>query len=333
MIKKIFMIFLRDLKVNTRDFLALYLIAFPLLFAVGINLLTPSINDTTVKLALIEGENTDQVNYLKEFAKVEVFKDAEAVEQRIGKRDDVIGILPDGEEYYILKQGNEHEEIVNYAKSLLGLYELDAQIENSNAEIVDLGRKVPPLKKLLVNISILFMSILGAMLIALNIVEEKVDRTIRAIHLSPVSRKTYILGKSLMGALLPIFGTIATIWITGFKGINIGQVMMMVFVATILCILVGFIQGLNNDDVMSAMGNIKILFLPMGAAIAVAELLGDKWQKTMYWNPFYWAYKGNDAVLAQSATWQQIIGYSAIVLLLSTIVFIYLAPKIRKGLE
>lgn len=333
MIKKIWTIFLRDLKMSTRDFIALYIIVFPVLFAFGINILTPSVNDTTVNLALIEGENSAQVEYLKDFAKVEVFKDVDAIEKRVGKRDDVIGILPDGEDYFVLQQGNESEEVVSYAKALLTFYEQDVQIENTNAEIIELGRTIPPLKKLLVNIAILFTSVLGGMLIALNIVEEKVDRTIRAMHLSPVSRKTYILGKSLIGVFLPIYGTAVVVWITGFKDINVGQMTVIVLVSTILSILVGFIEGIKNDDVMNAAANIKILFLPMAAAIAAVELLGDKWQKFFYWIPFYWAYKGNDAVLAQSATWQQISGYSFIVLLLSAGVYIYLAPKIRKGLE
>ncbi|MDD2401918.1 MAG: ABC transporter permease [Clostridia bacterium] len=333
MIKKIWLIFLRDLKVNKRDFIAVYIIAFPILFAVGINLLTPSINDTTVNLALIEGENPAQATYLKDFAKVEVFKDVLAVEQRVAKRDNIVGILPKGNDYYILQQGNEAEGVVDFAKALLTFYEQDVQIANTNAEIIELGRTVPPLKKLLVNIAILFTSVLGGMLIALNIVEEKVDRTIRAIHLSPISRKTFLLGKSLMGVLLPIYGTVVLVWITGFRGVNIFQMLVIVLVSTIISLLIGLIEGLNNDDVINATANIKILMLPMAAAIVAIELLADKWQKFFYWIPFYWAYKGNDVVLSQIATWQQIIGYSCIVLLLSSVVYIYLAPKIRKGLE
>ena len=333
MIKKIWLIFLRDLKVNKRDFIAVYIIAFPILFAVGINLLTPSINDTTVNLALIEGENPAQATYLKDFAKVEVFKDVLAVEQRVAKRDNIVGILPKGNDYYILQQGNEAEGVVDFAKALLTFYEQDVQIANTNAEIIELGRMVPPLKKLLVNIAILFTSVLGGMLIALNIVEEKVDRTIRAIHLSPISRKTFLLGKSLMGVLLPIYGTVVLVWITGFRGVNIFQMLVIVLVSTIISLLIGLIEGLNNDDVINATANIKILMLPMAAAIVAIELLADKWQKFFYWIPFYWAYKGNDVVLSQIATWQQIMGYSCIVLLLSGVVYIYLAPKIRKGLE
>lgn len=333
MIKKIGTIFLRDLRVNTREFLALYILIIPVILAIGINLLTPSINDTSVNLALIEGENPDQVAYLEDFAKVELFKDQEAVEERIAKRDSIIGILPDGDNYYILQQGNEVEEVVGYGKILLTFYEEGIQIEDTNAKIFDFGRTVPPLKKMLVNIMIIMISILGGMMIALNIVEEKVDRTIRAIHLSPVSRITYILGKSMMGIFLPIYGTVAIVLITGFGEINYFQMLLFVFVSTLLSMMVGFIEGLQNDDVINAAGNIKILFLPVAAVIVAIELLSDKWQILFYWIPFYWAYKGNDAILANSSTWPQILLYSLIVLVLSAVVFIILAPKIRKGLE
>lgn len=333
MIKKIWTIFLRDLKVNTRDFLALYILVIPIILAFGINLLTPSINNTSVNLALIEGDNAEQVSYLEDFANVELFKDAEAIEKRVGKRDNIIGILPGGDDYYVLQQGNETDEVMEYAKMLLTFYEEDVQIANSNAEIIDFGRTVPPFKKMLVNIMILMISVLGGMLIALNIVEEKVDRTIRAIHLSPVSRKIFILGKSIMGIFLPVYGTIAVVLITGFSDINYFQMLFFVLVSTVLSLLVGFIEGLNNDDVISAAANIKILFLPVAASVAAVELLSAKWQILFYWIPFYWAYKGNDAILSGTASWQQILLYSIIIIGLSAVVYIRLVPKIRKGLE
>jgi fluoroquinolone transport system ATP-binding protein len=68
-------------------------------------------------------------------------------------------------------------------------------------------------------------------------------------------------------------------------------------------------------------------------AIAGAELLSDKWQILLYWIPFYWAYKGNDAVLTQTATWPQIGLYAGIILAISVVVYFLLAPKIKEGLE
>ncbi|MGO1470185.1 MAG: ABC transporter permease [Tissierella sp.] len=333
MFKKIWTIFKRDLKVNLKDFIPLYIIVIPIILAVAINVFTPGINDTTVNLALIEGENKDQVQYLERFANVELFKDVDDIKERVEKRDSIIGIIPKNEDYYLVTQGDEAEETVDYAKLLTSLYKLDINIEDSNGELIEFGRTVPPLKKTLVNSTILLISILGGMLIALNIVEEKADNTISAINVTTVSRKAFVLGKSMIGVIFAIFGSIALVFITGFGNIDILQLLLILIVTSLLSVLVGFIQGLNNEDVISAAASIKLLFLPMIAGVLAIELLGDKWQKFLYWNPFYWAYKGNDVILAESGTWGQIFLYSGLVLLLSGLVYIFLAPRIKKGLE
>ena len=186
---------------------------------------------------------------------------------------------------------------------------------------------------MMVNIAIMFTSILGGMIIALNIVEEKTDNTVSAIHLTPVSRMGFIAGKSLIGVFIPVVGIFLMLLITGFRDINYLHAFLMITSSCIISILIGFIEGINNDDVMNAAGNMKMLFLPLGGAVAAVELLADKWQPLFYWIPFYWTYKGNDLVLSNSGSWMDIIKYSGLVLAISAIVFVVLAPKIRKGLE
>ena len=333
MFRKILTIFRRDLKVNMKDALALYIIIFPILFAIAINLFTPGINDTTVNLALLEGENPAQVEYFKQFAKVELFDDEDAIEERLLERDDMVAILPEGDSYYILAQGNESEQIVDYAKLLNTFYALDVSVEDSVAQIVSLNRIVPPIKKMLVNAVMIFASVLGGMLIAINIVEEKADNTISAINVTTVSRNAYILGKSMIGILYPIIGSVIVLTITGFYDVNIPQIILAIFTSTLISLMVGFIQGLSSDDIMTAAGSIKLLFLPMIGAIVGYEVLADKWQKFFYWIPFYWTYKANDVVLSKSGTWGQILGYTGIVFGICAVIYILLIPKIRKGLE
>jgi ABC-2 type transport system permease protein len=185
----------------------------------------------------------------------------------------------------------------------------------------------------MVNVALIFTSILGGMIIALNIVEEKTENTISAIHLSPVSRLGFIAGKSLIGVFIPVVGSVLMLIITGFRDINFLHALIMVSTSCVISILIGFIEGINNDDVMTAAGNMKILFLPLFGSVAGIELLGDKWQPLFYWIPFYWTYKGNNLVLSSSDSWIDIIKYSGIVLGISLIMFIVLMPRIRKGLE
>ncbi len=331
--KRILTIFRRDLKVNSKDFLSLYIMVIPIIFAIVINLVSPGVNDTTVNIALVEGENIKLEEYLKDFAKVTTYKDREEVEKRVSKRDEVFGYVANGEEYTIISQGNEKEEIVDYVKLLVTFYEEDVQVEDSTAVIHDFGRTMPPLKKLLVNIAMLFSAVLGGMLIAINIIEEKTDRTIRAIHLTPTSRNGYILGKSVIGALVPLYGSVAILLITGFNDINWLQMMILVIVSMVMSILFGFIQGINNASVIDAAASVKMLFLPLAGAVAVAELLSANWQWVAYWVPFYWTYKGVDEVLTYTADWTNILLYTGIVLVITVVVYLMLMPKIRKGLE
>ena len=332
MFKKIWAVFIRDLKVNTREFLTIYLISIPILLALIINALAPSINDTTVKLAMVEGENPAQVEYLEDFARVKLFDDVDALTERVERRDSYVGIVPDGDGYYILTQGNENEGVVKFAQALQALYTLDARVEESTAEIVDFGMEIPPLKKMLVNIAILLSSILGGMLIAINIVEEKADNTISAVNVSTLSRMGFVLGKSLMGLMLPIYGSISIILITGFGYINMWQMALVVLSATFLSLLIGFVEGLANDDMMTAAASFKMIFFPVAGAIAVAEAVADKWHWTVWWIPYYWTYRGNDAVLSETSTWPQILLYTGIIIGICILAYLLLAPKVKSGL-
>lgn len=333
MFKKIWTIFMRDFKVNTRDFIALYILVVPVVFGFGIQALAPSVNDTTVRLAMLESDNPAKAEYLEQFAKVEVFADMEDLTARVEKRDNIVAIISEGDSSYILTQGNEPESVMDFAKLVNSFYELELDVDETTAKFESFGRTESPLKKMLVNISLLFTSVLAGMMISLNIVEEKMDNTVSAINVSPISRVGFILGKSMMGMFLAIYGSVALVWITGYQNVNFGQMMLAIGSITLLSLVVGFIQGIANDDVMNAGAGMKMMFLPVAAAVAAVELLSDQWQILFYWVPFYWSYKGNEAILSYTSTWPQIIGYSAIVLALSSVVYYLLAPKIQKGLS
>jgi ABC-type multidrug transport system permease subunit len=333
MFKKIWNIFIRDLKVNMREFMTFWIIIAPLLLAVGINFISPSINDTSVNLALVENENPAQADFFDDFAHVELLGDEQKVEDRVRARDDVVGVLPKDGGYYIMAQGNEPESIVEYSKLLNVLYESDVKLEDARSEIIEFDRTVPPLKKMLVNILLLFISVLTGMLIALNILEEKVDKTVSAINVTPTSRSAFILGKGFTGMFVALFSSIACLLITGFYNVNIGQAALLIFSLTILSLIIGFIQGLNSSDVMEAAGSVKLLFLPLAGSIAGYELLTGNWQIFFYWSPFYWAYRANDMILSKSGTWPQLLLFIGIILAICGAVYALLAPRIARKLQ
>jgi len=173
---------------------------------------------------------------------------------------------------------------------------------------------------------------LAGMLIALNILEEKVDNTVSAINITPVSRSAFILGKSFVGIFVALFSSIACLLITGFYDVNIGQVALLIFSLTILSLIIGFTQGLNSSDVMEAAGSVKLLFLPLAGSIAGYEFVKGNWQIFFYWSPFYWAYRANDLILSKSGTWPQLLLFTCIILVICAAVYAVLAPRIARKL-
>ncbi len=334
MFKKMLLIFSRDLGVSYRDAMSLFMIVIPILLAIGVNFFAPGIEDTTVNLAFIEGENTAAIEYLDDFANISEYKDYDALEARVLKRDNVVGIIGRGEDAYILAQGDEPKDIVDFAKLLKTYYENDRQIQDSTAVIESFGVKTPPVKMMWANMGILMTMMLAGMYISLNIVEEKMDNTISAINVAPISRTAWVFGKSIMGILIALIGSVAMVLIMGIAGnVNFAQLLIFVLISCLISIMIGFLQGLNSDDVMTAVGSTKMIFFPLAGSVAAYEFIAQKWQWTFWWSPFYWVYRGNVAILNGDITWLRLLLYSGIILAIAALVFAYVAPRIRKGLE
>jgi ABC-type multidrug transport system permease subunit len=304
-----------------------------LILAVGISFFAPGLNDTTVKLAMLESDDTEHIEYMKQFAQVELFDSLDELERRVKKRDDIAAIAPNGHSYEIVLQGNESEMVEDYVLMLSAYYELGATKDETNAQLLSFGRTVPPLKTKLVNILVLLTIMLAGMLIAMSIVEEKAENTINAINVTPISQTAFVAGKSLFGSTAAMLGIIGAILITGFYDINWFMIIIVGLTSMILSLVIGFLQGLSSEDVMEAAGSVKLLFLPIAGSIAVYEFVADKWQWTMYWSPFYWAYKANTMILSKTADWGTVLLCTGMVVGLSLIVYLVSIPKIRKGLS
>jgi len=332
MIKKILAIFRMDLLYSRRDAMVTYIMVAPLLLAFGITLFAPGLNDTTVKLAMLKSDDAGHIEYMQRFAKVELFGSLDELERRVAKRDDAAAIVPTGHSYEILLEGNEMEMVEEYAVLLNALYELGSNEEETTAQLASFGRTVPPLKTKLVVMLISITIMLAGMLIAISIVEEKATNTINAINVTPISQTGFVVGKSLLGGVAAMLGIIGAVLITGFYDINWFMIILVGVTSMTLSLVVGFLQGLSSEDIMEAAGSVKLMILPIAGSIAVYEFASDSWQWTMYWSPFYWAYKANTLILSKTADWGTVLLCTAMVIGLSFIVYLVTLPKIRKGL-
>lgn len=333
MLNKIFRIFFRDLRSTKREPIAVYIVIMPIIMAIAITLFAPGLNDTTVNLAMLESDSEEHIEYMEQFAKVELFNDMEELERRINKRDDIAGLIPKDDSYEVVLQGDEHEMVEKYAVLLQTLYDTDASAENTTAEIMSFEHTVPPLKTKLTNMLISLTVMLAGMLIAISIVTEKAENTINAINVTPVSQTGFVVGKSLLGGLVAMVSIIASVIITGYYDINWLMIILVGLTSLLLSFIIGFLQGLTSDDIIEAAANVKMILIPLAGSILGYELLSDKWQWTMYWSPFYWAYRANDMILSKTADWGSVLMCTGIVLGLTLAIYFISKPKIRKGLS
>ena len=91
--------------------------------------------------------------------------------------------------------------------------------------------------------------------------------------------------------------------------------------------------GLASSDYIEASGSVKMLMLPMIASVVVYELVDPAWHFTVWWSPFYWAYKGITEVIQGTAQWGSTLLYAAIIALISAGVFALSLKAIRKSLQ
>jgi len=333
MFKKILRVFGRDLKTMTRDSMGLFILIMPIILAIGLSLFTPGLNDTTVNIALLESDDAVHIEFIEQFAKVELFKNTADIERRINKRDDMAALLPKGDGYEIVLQGNESEVVEMYTAMLSAFYELGTTKEDTTAQLMSFGHTVPPIKTMLVNMLISITVMMAGMLIAISIVGEKSDNTINALNVTPISQTGFVIGKSMMAGLFAMTSIIVSLLVTGYYDINWFMIILVGFSSMLLTFVIGFLEGLNSDDVIEAAASVKMVMLPIAGSIAGYELLADKWQWTMYWSPFYWAYKANLLVLSKTADWPTILFCTGMVIVLSMAVYILFIPKIRRGLS
>lgn len=329
--KKILVILGRDIKSGLRDWLIVYLSIAPFLIAFILRMLIPGAGDTALSVVVVE--NDPIAVHIEEYARVETVKDIEALEERVMRIDDVIGIIAKDEGYEIVLQGNEPE----YNRELLTV--LLERIKNADLEIPitisfsDIGWEMSPLKLHGGSVLLIFTTVFAGMFIVLNMVDEKMHNTLSAINVTPIGRIRTIIGKSIMGFVLPVIGSIGSALILGFGGINIAMFIFTILSISLISIIIGFSIGVVNEEPISAVASMKIIFVPVLASVFGGMFLAEKWHPILYWSPFYWAYDSINSILLQEARWGQLLMNSSIILLITAIVFFALRKRIRNGFK
>ncbi len=329
--KKILALVGRDVKSGFRDWLIMYLAMAPFIIALVLRLLMPSASESLLNIVTLESDPLSM--QLNSYAHVSVVTTMEALEERVLRMDDVIGILSQGEHVTMVLQGNELAHIEPMATALIDrLMYPDAELP-VNIHFSNIGWETSPLQLQGGNLLFIMTTVFGGMFIVLNLVDEKMYQTLKALNVAPISRKQMVIGKGMLGFFLPIIGSLGAAWILGFTNLHLGMFVFTIVSTALISIIIGFTIGVMNDEPIAAVASMKVIFVPVLASVFGAMFLSDGWHWLLYWSPFYWAYDSINAILLQQATWGQLLRNSSIIIVISIIVFSFLRKRIVEGFQ
>ena len=331
--KKLLAIIGRDIKSGTRDWLIIYLSLASIMIALILKALIPSVSDSTLSVVVTEDASPAFVEYLETKARVSQVKDLDALKQRVLRIDDILGVVEHSGEYEIITQGNEAYPMDEPLRFILNAYGKENVELPMKVIFSDIGWRMSPLKLEGGTLLIIFTTVFGGMLILLNLVEEKMSNTLSAINVTPMSRAQFIVGKGVLGFVIPIIGGISAALILGFTEINIAMFIVTVVAIAFISIIIGFSIGVMNNEPISAIASMKMVFFPILASVFGAMFLPEKWLIVLYWSPYYWAYRSINAILLLEATWDLVLINAAIIILITGLVFLALRKRISHGLK
>jgi ABC-2 type transport system permease protein len=269
---------------------------------------------------------------LGQYGTVEQFRTRDELIRRVQDTDDVFAVIVTGGEYEVIAAGNEAEGSREMVLSVInGIANQDLELPVT-LSISDMGWQLSPLLQQGSNLILLFVSIFGGFIVMFGLVEEKQYKTLAAINVSAVSRSEYVIGKGILGFIIPVLLGYGILLILGFTSIDYLKVTLVILSVALIGVIVGFVIGVWNDNQMTAVSSMKMTFIPLLGSVFGAIFLPDKWLPVLYWSPYYWAYEAVDGIILKEAPWPFVLRNCAIILLITIVVFLLLQKKIRRGM-
>lgn len=331
-LKRILSIFARDMKSSRREFLLAYILLAPLLIAVVFRFFIPSVSAISYKFAIDQHLGEEVIEEFVQYGDVEVMTDRFAVEERVKKIDDILGItFNDQSDYMIIQEGNEEEGLSFIARQIIN----DVNQAGGAAiqfEFSDIGAKMSPLTLYGAAGMVVLAIIFGGMIIGLNIIEEKDTGTISALTASPMSKFEFILGKSLIGIISPVVQTYLILWLFGITQINLLMVLVMTLTSSLGTIILGFLIGVLSGNQMAGIANMKFIMMVASGSFVGALILPASKHFFLYWSPIYWSAMGFVEIISKTATWHLIGKHMIWICGLSIVIFAASRKILRRGL-
>jgi ABC-2 type transport system permease protein len=289
MFKRILSIIEQNTTNAFRDNIVIYMLVIPIILAIGVKMLIPSIGSSQIKFAVEENVGTSLIQQLKNYGQIETLPTRAAVLERVNLIDDVPGIVNDNGKIDVLLEGNENpdiEKLVNIILSTVLSEESPVKINE-----VPIKSKKFPIEGYAVILLIFMVIMMGALLSGFNIVEERESGAIRALAVSPLTFFQYIFACSL---LIFLTGVVLTFLMTFIMRTTPGSYFELfagVLFSTTIGIVFSLIIGLLAENQLTAIAVMKVLGFVYLTLPLVSIFVSNRLQFLFYLFPNYWMFQ------------------------------------------
>lgn len=298
-----------ELALATRNRMVVYTLIAPLVMALLFRMLFPLFTEARVALLVPESLPRPAQMELARHGDLTVVADEQAVQERVAREDDALGIVPRGDRLTVLRFGNERAAAVELAQTaalqaqaaLEGRPPARPLVERYQADQGVVRRWQDAALSLLA----LFGVVAGMLAVAFSLMEDRAQRTQSYLSITPLSPGEYLVGKSAAGGLLAAVTTPLTLGLAGASP-HWGQAALATLAGVPLAAGLGLLLGLGSRSEVQLIAYIKGVATLLMVAPVAGVLLPSRWQPTLYWAPTYWLSRGFQEAVGLGA-WTEVL--------------------------
>ncbi|HHN81356.1 MAG TPA: ABC transporter permease [Methanomicrobia archaeon] len=258
----------KDIVLTTRESFFMFFIAFPLLATIVLNATLGSIGGTTPSLAyygdedvlmLLEGSQSVDVTNVSSLAELE-----SAV--REGRRDG--GLVLDGTPKLLLSGSSQ----LNERATLLAVASQAIKESQGLPDVVDIERIVLPaegysLKTRLIPFLLIIATVVGGLIISASLIEEREQKTLDALLVSPATAGEVIVSKSLFGMFLGLVLGVLILLLN--NSLSSALVIVSLVLGVGFTVGLGLMAGVVMDNITDLIARMKLfnIFLQFPALV------------------------------------------------------------------
>ncbi len=329
-LKRITSLLRQDLTNALRDNILLYMMFGPVLLALGARLFLPSLDQASLNFAVQAGTDAATINRLESMGKIEFYPNAQEIHDRVQRSDDVIGLVYEDGMLVLLMEGNEGENAQELASIISHALSGESFTSFSRTSVQ------APRSLLTEYTAIIFIMIgllLGALVMAFNIIEDKETRALKALGVSPLSLVEMSLARGLFALLLSLGLVLATTFV--LLGSNISYILLLAgfSFSVALPILIGYTIGGLADNQLKAIAVLKFFMLVYLTLPIVTIFIPRQWHVFFYPLPNYWIWQVFENIFIGQLGALGLLGSGVVALLSSMLLVLVMFPYLRRQLR